>query len=352
LATRIFLRPDWCKNIFLFGNLGAGKTTFLRALGKKIGINGIKSPTFLGIANYKIPGKKIFLAHADFFQKKVSAKFLPEILENLEKNFFAAEWSENFPKKFLPNNRIEIRISIPKKITEKNKFERTVEIIFFDSSKGDEKKIQEIIKKWQPPKHVFSHCVGVASVANFLAEKLEKAGIPLDRDLIIFGGILHDLVRICNFPELDFARFPEKITEKKKQKWQKIHQKFNKMHHSVAAAKILKAEKLFSLSEVVARHRNNSIFGDEMVAEEKCVFLADKYVLHDKIVDLKTRLQDSKKRHLGWESKKFLQFSKKIKQFEKDFWKMAQIKSGEISEKNPKISKNLENYWKKFWVKD
>lgn len=53
--------------IFLRGNLGAGKTTFVRGLLRAAGVTGaIKSPTYALIEEYETPERKIF--HFDLYR--------------------------------------------------------------------------------------------------------------------------------------------------------------------------------------------------------------------------------------------------------------------------------------------
>ena len=84
--------------IGLIGPLGSGKTTFVQAFSNKLGINAIKSPTFVIAHRYRI-GKK-FLHHFDFYRlekpKQLEPLGLEEILSG--KNLVLIEWVDRFPK--------------------------------------------------------------------------------------------------------------------------------------------------------------------------------------------------------------------------------------------------------------
>ena len=61
--------------IALIGELGSGKTTFTKALGKALGIkHSIPSPTFVMMQEFEIPKKglkqKLFMYHLDLYRTK------------------------------------------------------------------------------------------------------------------------------------------------------------------------------------------------------------------------------------------------------------------------------------------
>lgn len=92
-----------------YGDLGAGKTTFIRGLAEGLGISAnVSSPTFSIVNVYK--GKNI-LVHFDMyrilnFESLESTGFFDYLYED---NIIAIEWSENI-EEFLPKDRINIRI--------------------------------------------------------------------------------------------------------------------------------------------------------------------------------------------------------------------------------------------------
>ena len=85
--------------ILLYGDLGSGKTTFVKAFAKALGEEGVSSPTF---SLQQIYGNKIF--HYDLYQGG-SEKFLElGLLEELEKDgFHLIEWSDDKLETLLKN---------------------------------------------------------------------------------------------------------------------------------------------------------------------------------------------------------------------------------------------------------
>lgn len=101
--------------IALSGNLGAGKTAFVKAIAKHLKVKStVNSPTFVIIKKYLTQrGPHKFLYHIDAYRLK-NAKELEhlgwqEILKNLE-NLVFIEWPENV-KKAMPRTMHRIKIS-------------------------------------------------------------------------------------------------------------------------------------------------------------------------------------------------------------------------------------------------
>ena len=97
--------------IFLYGEIGVGKTSFVRFLINNLEVqNGIAksdilSPTFNIVYNYEIKKLKIF--HYDLYRLKNYKDILElAIFEDLEKSLKIVEWPELI--KIKPKNRIDI----------------------------------------------------------------------------------------------------------------------------------------------------------------------------------------------------------------------------------------------------
>ncbi|MBI2431158.1 MAG: tRNA (adenosine(37)-N6)-threonylcarbamoyltransferase complex ATPase subunit type 1 TsaE [Candidatus Levybacteria bacterium] len=95
--------------IALYGDLGAGKTTFAQGLAKGLGIKKrIISPTFVIVRQYKAGFKNFY--HIDLYriesQKDIEGLGIKEILKDPQ-NIIVIEWVEKI-KDLLPKERIDI----------------------------------------------------------------------------------------------------------------------------------------------------------------------------------------------------------------------------------------------------
>lgn len=97
--------------ISLIGNLGAGKTFFIKALLEQFGIENANSPTFALVNEYV--GKKKFY-HFDFYRINKESELIDIGLEDYLQDDDAIcliEWADLFPQ-VLPAKRIEILITV------------------------------------------------------------------------------------------------------------------------------------------------------------------------------------------------------------------------------------------------
>ena len=95
--------------IALFGELGAGKTVFVKGLAKGLGIKDIiKSPTFVLMRSY--PGR-MNLHHIDLYRIKTNEEFIPFEETLMDEGITAIEWAERV-EELLPKKRIEVTIKM------------------------------------------------------------------------------------------------------------------------------------------------------------------------------------------------------------------------------------------------
>lgn len=98
--------------IALIGELGAGKTVFVKGIAKALGITEvIKSPSFVIMRSYE---GRMKLYHLDLYRIGAINEILPFEEYLLRDGITAVEWADKI-KNILPEERIEVRIDIQKK---------------------------------------------------------------------------------------------------------------------------------------------------------------------------------------------------------------------------------------------
>jgi len=112
LIAKEFMKA--CKagdRVVLNGDLGAGKTFFIKAALSSIGITSVNSPSFAIVNEYQ---KDFHVYHFDFFRLKKSAELFDigwQDYLNDEDSIIFIEWGNRFTS-ILPESRIEINIEI------------------------------------------------------------------------------------------------------------------------------------------------------------------------------------------------------------------------------------------------
>lgn len=288
-------------NLLIYWDLGAWKTHFIKWLLKSLWVkDNVRSPSY-AYSNYYLTKWNIW--HYDLYRLPPEGE-ISEINEHFESidDFVVVEWAERL--KYKPRNRIEIRISWND--------EREFDIEFIWTSLSD-KEIISLYDEFQTPERVRAHAKCVAWIAVRIANNLIKAGKIIDKDLVYTWGMLHDLVRYIDFPEID------------NEFWLKVKMKYRWLHHSQAGWRILEEKGYLEIANVIAHHGAYQIYVEFNTIEEKIVYFADKLGLHDKEVTIEERMKDWKIRHWikGWERDYWERYEKSLKNMEKELLWMA-----------------------------
>ncbi|MDR2336749.1 MAG: tRNA (adenosine(37)-N6)-threonylcarbamoyltransferase complex ATPase subunit type 1 TsaE [Candidatus Nomurabacteria bacterium] len=98
------------QTIELIGDIGAGKTTFVKGLAKGLGVSGeITSPSFT--INKQYFGNKVMLSHYDFYRLKDAGIMRDELIDNDNQTIVVIEWAKTVAD-ILPKDRVKIVIAL------------------------------------------------------------------------------------------------------------------------------------------------------------------------------------------------------------------------------------------------
>ena len=161
----------------------------------------------------------------------------------------------------------------------------------------DSGKIADLYQEYRVPRKVIKHMLKVAQFAAKLCDKFIKKGIEINKDLVIKAALVHDLLRVCDFRELQLRKLKQTVTSKDLETWMDIQEKHGEEGHEQAAAKLLHNLGHRQEANLVRKHDFYKV--DELETwEEKLLFYADKKIEGAKIVSLKKRFKKGRERNM------------------------------------------------------
>lgn len=285
LAETLYTIPI---TIFLTGDLGAGKTTFLQGFAEKLDITEpLTSPTYALEQRYKT-GKGIPLLHLDLYRlKERDATELVESTDDME-GIRCIEWADRLPAQIQETHAIHLHF-------QEEGTGRSVQVQFCDAAIPTEKDIEDWRAEAMLPPHIAAHCEAVAHVADVCATLLMKEGHIIRKDAVVAAGRLHDLLRFVDFRGITPPQFKE--TEEEHRMWASWREAFPNQKHEQACSNFLLQKGFPVIAKIVETHGIRTPLPPLETIEQKILFYADKRCIIDRFVSIEERFADFQVRY-------------------------------------------------------
>ncbi len=196
------------------------------------------------------------------------------------------------------------------------------------------KKIAQLYKKYAVPDNIIDHMKMVAMVSEFIGKKINQnqKRIRVDLNTIVYAALLHDLLKVCDFSVDDKIFSDQKYSEYQKKIWIDLITNYKSKGHIKAAVDLLREMGEKKIAGLIEKHDYISVIAKEPSKrpnsiEEKIIYYADKRVLHNKVVNMRSRFNDGKKRYpdTGLSEHTGTRIEKKAFEIEKELCGLADI---------------------------
>lgn len=269
--------------IYLKGDLGAGKTTFLQGLAKVLGIREpITSPTYALEQRY--PSFKGEFLHLDLYRlKENQALELVDSTDNHE-GIRAIEWAERL-------GALDTKEGIHLSFSETSPSARELAVVFSNIPLPSRDDILSWRKEMMLPPHICAHCDAVADLAERIGKDM-TAQARIHRPLTLRRAAeVHDLLRFVDFRP-GASHSDEDDDPKAIKLWEDIKKKYPGMRHEAACTALLKEKRFDALAQIVEVHGLTLPSPDRVTIEQQILFYADKRMKVDELVSLDERFED------------------------------------------------------------
>ncbi|MDB4979165.1 MAG: hypothetical protein JWM56_1351 [Candidatus Peribacteria bacterium] len=270
--------------IFLDGELGAGKTTFVQYLATALDITDtVNSPTYALEQRYPLPDKREFI-HIDLYRlEEKQAQGILHASEDFQ-GIRCIEWADRLSpavRASIPAIDLRLHVGVAD--------ERILACIFRDSPLPT----REDVERWRTevalPAHIQRHCDTVANLLKVYADHFLSEAKILRPLTLTRAGELHDLLRFTDFRE-ESLRKADWLTEDMRRTWQTWKERYPNMQHEEAAAAFLTAKGFSTLASIIQTHGFEA--KNRRTTEQQLLYYADKRVREDAVVSLRERFDD------------------------------------------------------------
>jgi len=275
--------------IYLDGELGAGKTTFLDGFSTALGISEpLTSPTYALEQRYTADNHE--LLHLDLYRLSTEdARKLVASTDDHE-GIRCIEWAERLES---PLND-GITIQIQDKDDDKG---RHLSIAFNDMPLPSYEDILNWRKEMMLPTHICDHCDAVAMVARDLALDINTQGRIIRNEAVERGGQIHDLLRFLDF-KTGASHSKNGDSNVQIELWESLKEKYKGMRHEKACAVFLEEHGYPEFAKIIETHGPGTTSNaTRETIEQKLLFYSDKRAIVDKIVTVEERFEDFRKRY-------------------------------------------------------
>ncbi|MBI3336505.1 tRNA (adenosine(37)-N6)-threonylcarbamoyltransferase complex ATPase subunit type 1 TsaE [Candidatus Peregrinibacteria bacterium] len=328
LASSLYTVP---LTLFLRGNLGAGKTTFLQGFAEGLGIRErLTSPTYALEQRYTVElfdplsihsplpalpqwgrcppwgRENIELLHIDLY--RIDPKEAKDLVESSDdfQGIRCIEWSEKISEKEKTGLHIDLKFEDHKNT------ERSLDIQFHDIALPSRAQIETWRKETALLKPICKHCDTVGRFAEKIAHTLLERGVIVRPETVRRAGELHDLLRFLDFqnPSLD----PPPV-------WKKWMAQYPNLKHEAACALFLREQGFDALATIIEPHGLMFPSPKRPTIEQKVLFYADKRTIVDRVVSIDERFEDFKERYgKGKVSSKHTQWYEEVCAIERELF--------------------------------
>lgn len=307
--------------ILLYGDLGSGKTTFVKGFAEALGIKqfSIKSPTYTYIRH--LPFKKGNFYHIDLYRlEEIDNLLLQEIIEILQQkdSLVVIEWADKIHQGLDFSDSIKINFEYQGENSRKITITKPDEVKYLTPME-----IKAIYQEFKVPRHIIKHMQQVANMSSKICQLFAENGLKIDSKVVIQAALIHDCLRVCDIRDFHPKTFSKNASVTTISLWLSFREKYSSIGHEKAMANYLHKRGYVRLAKLIAKHGFFEITNLKNY-EEKVLYYADKRVDKDKIVSLTKRFSEGRKRNFkpGNDFNSIAATEKKVFQLEKQLSKL------------------------------